>query len=213
MKHHETKSLVFLPATDPDDRTYGIIPVQLADYPDVSIHQVRFPAMVWYNETVRQYAMAQIGDWGNAPIILVGFSKSGLGAWHIARTMTDRVVATIIFDAPVARAELPPWGTQPFYADDQAWQKDLPLRTAQAFAAAVPEQHRLILISGAKFHDEMGSLSQALADIGHQHVFMDRRDLKHHWNSGWIEEGLARLGEIGVAGPPAAHGGGQMIKG
>ncbi len=190
-------NLVFLPATAPEDRTYGAIPVQLPDYPDASIRQVRFPAMVWYNETVRQNAMVQIRAWGKGPIILFGFSKSGLGAWHIARTMPDHVLATIIFDAPVARQQLPPWGTQPFYADDQAWQKDLPLRNVQAFAAAVPEQHQLILISGANFHDEMESLSQALAAIGHQHVFMDRRDLKHHWNSGWIEEGLGSLQEAG----------------
>jgi pimeloyl-ACP methyl ester carboxylesterase len=192
MKRHATMNLVFLPATDPEDRTYGAIPEQLADYPDASIRQVRFPAVVWYNESVRQNAMAQIRAWGNGPIILVGFSKSGLGAWHIARTMTDHVLATIFFDAPVARAQLPPWGTQPFYADDQAWQADLPLRTVQAFSDAVPKKHRLILISGANFHGEMWSLSQALAHIGHQHVFMDRRNLKHHWSSGWIEEGLRK---------------------
>lgn len=140
-----------------------------------------------------QYNCIQIRAWGNGPIILVGFSKSGLGAWHIARTMTDHVLATLIFDAPVARAELPPWGTQPFCADDDAWQADLPLRNVQAFDAALPKTHRLVLISGANFHEEMGSLSQALSDIGHKHVFVDRRDMKHHWNSGWIEEGLKRF--------------------
>jgi pimeloyl-ACP methyl ester carboxylesterase len=198
MKRHERMNLVFLPATDPEDRTYGSIPEQLPDDPDAAILQVRFPAMVWYNESARATAISQIRAWGKGPIILVGFSKSGLGAWHIARTMPDHVSATIIFDAPVARAELPPWGTGPFYADDKAWQKDLPLRNVQAFAATVPKRHRLLLISGANFHDEMGALSQALADIGHQHVFMDRRDLKHHWNSGWIEEGLRKLKEVDV---------------
>jgi pimeloyl-ACP methyl ester carboxylesterase len=198
MKRHERMNLVFLPATDPDDRTYGAIPEQLPDDPDAAILQVRFPAMVWYNESVRQNAMDQIRAWGHGPIILVGFSKSGLGAWHIARTMPDRVAATIIFDAPVARAELPPWGTKPFYADDEAWQADLPLRNVQAFDAAMPQTHRLVLISGANFHDEMASLSQALSAIGHQHVFLDRRDMKHHWNAGWIEEGLRKLKEVDV---------------
>lgn len=86
-----------------------------------------------------------------------------------------------------------PRGTQPFCADDDAWQADLPLRNVQAFDAALPKTHRLVLISGANFHEEMGSLSQALSDIGHKHVFVDRRDMKHHWNSGWIEEGLKRF--------------------
>lgn len=193
MKRYERINLVFLPATAPEDRTYGTIPEQLADYPDAAILQVRFPAMVWYNERIRREAMAQIRAWGNAPIILVGFSKSGLGAWQIARALPDRVAGTLIFDAPVARDQLPPWGTQPFYADDEAWQADLPLRQVQAFDAAVPKHHRLVLISGANFHEEMVSLSQALSDIGHQHVFVDHHDMKHHWNSGWIEEGLKRV--------------------
>ena len=166
MNRHKSVNLVFLPATAPEDRTYGAIPEQLADYPDAAIRQVRFPTMVWYNERIRREAMAQIRAWGNAPIILVGFSKSGLGAWHVARAIPDLVAGTLIFDAPVARAALPPWGTQPFYADDEAWQRDLPLRHVQAFDAAMPKTHRLVLISGAKM--SRGDAVALAGTVGHR---------------------------------------------
>jgi pimeloyl-ACP methyl ester carboxylesterase len=186
-------NLVLLPATDPDDPRYGTMPERIAGYPGVVLGHVRFPHVVWYNQAVREQALQQINALPLSPIVLVGFSKSGLGAWNIARTLPGRVEATIIFDAPVIRAELPPWGTGPFYADNEAWLADLPIRHVAEFKAALPAQHRLILISGANFHSEMMALSQALNDTGVEHTFLPRPHLKHHWSSGWIEEGLDRL--------------------
>ena len=72
--------IVFLPATDPGDTTCGTIPKELAGYPDASVRQVRYPALVWYNDAVRKEAVAQIRACGAAPVVLVGSSKSGLGA-------------------------------------------------------------------------------------------------------------------------------------
>lgn len=167
--------LVFLPATEPDDETYGMIPDQVAGYPEAVVHRMRFPRMVWYNETVRDEVVAQIRALDVAPIVLVGFSKSGLGVWNIARET------------------LPPWGTVPFYASDADWRADLPLHTLAAFQAAVPRTHKLVLISGANFHDEMCVLAQALSETCIEFVFLPRPHLNHHWQSGWIEEGVRTL--------------------
>jgi len=186
-------NLVFLPATEPGDKTYGTIPERIAGYPTVVARRVQYPTMVWYNESIRTQAIGQIRLWNDPSVVLVGFSKSGLGAWNIARAIPDRVSATIIFDAPVATDRRPQWRADEFYADDAAWQKDLPIRTTSEFASAMPETHRLILISGANFHDEMRMLSQELLQIGYKHAFLDRSHMKHHWNSGWIEEGLNEL--------------------
>ncbi len=183
-------NLVFLPATGPGDITFGTIPDSIAGYPDASIRRVGFSRLVWYNEAVRKETIAQISAWDVAPIVLVGFSKSGLGAWNIARTIPDLVSATIIFDAPAARLQLPPWGTDAFYPDDAAWQANLPIRTIREFKTAMHTEHQLVLISGANFHDEMSALSDALAANGVPHLFLPCPDMKHHWNSGWIEVGL-----------------------
>ncbi len=192
--------LVFLPATEPGDKTYGTIPERIDAYPAASLRQVRYPAMVWYNEAVRNEAIAQIRSFDLGSAILVGFSKSGLGAWNIARTIPDRISATIIFDAPVAREEPPPWITVPFYDSDESWHKDLPVCTVEAFEAAVPQTHKLVLISGESFHQEMRLFAGALSKTTVNYVFLARPHLKHHWQSGWIEEGLNALLDPGLRG-------------
>jgi pimeloyl-ACP methyl ester carboxylesterase len=183
-------NMALLPATEPGDKTFGLPPDGIPARPDVSTRQVRYPTQVWYNTAVREEAVAQIRAWGVSPVVLVGFSKSGLGAWNIARAIPNVVSAIIVFDAPVARRQRPPWGTEPFYADDRAWQSDLPICTAREWTEAMPASHRLILVSGASFHGEMRALSQALWRIGHKHSFLDRPAMEHRWDSGWIEEAL-----------------------
>ena len=185
--------LVFLPATEPGNHNYGVIPENIASFPDLAVRQVTYPALVWYNRAVQDEAIEQIRAWSVPSVILVGFSKSGLGAWNIARRIPDLVAGTIIFDAPVARDTLPSWGTAPFYKDDAAWQEDLPLRTCEQFKSVMPVNHKLVLISGKGFHAEMCMLSDKLSGIGLNHVFLPRPDVKHHWNSGWLEEGLMKL--------------------
>jgi pimeloyl-ACP methyl ester carboxylesterase len=189
----ESLHLVCLPATAPHDATYGLTPDAIAGYPKAAVHPIHFPTMVWYNAAVRRKAIAQIDALGLSSLALVGFSKSGLGAFNIARAIPDRVAATVIFDAPVVRETLPRWGTAPFYADDAEWLTDLPARHVDEWAAAMPAAHRLILISGEAFHDEIASLSGLLHGAGVVHTFLPRPDMRHHWQAGWLEEALAVL--------------------
>ncbi len=73
-------NLVILPATEPDDTTYGPAPERIEAYPEASVHPIRFSSMVWYNEAVCKATIVQIKALNLSEIILVGFSKSGLGA-------------------------------------------------------------------------------------------------------------------------------------
>ncbi len=183
-------NLVFLPATHPEDHAYGQIPEACDEYPQAQIHQVHFPRMVWYNRDVQLEALRQIDALGLESLILIGFSKSALGAWNLARQRPDLVRATLLFDAPMIRSTLPPWGTAPFYGGDLDWQEDLPLNQIDSYQEAMPADHQLILISGATYHEEMCIFSDAAAARGLEHRFLQQPDLPHHWNSGWIEQGL-----------------------
>jgi len=185
--------IIFLPATDPSDETYGRIPSHLPACPNQTLHAIAFPTVVWYNPAVRAEAAAQIRALNLPPAILVGFSKSGLGAFHLAYELPDRIAATVIFDAPVARETCPPWGTAPFYENDVAWHRDLPMRTIDVFERSVAKTHKLILISGTSFHDEMRRFAEALGKTTVNHLFFPRPTMRHHWQSGWIEEGLGAV--------------------
>ena len=183
-------NLIVLPATEPGDERYGTAPDEVAGRADVAVHHVRFPHLVWYNEAVRRQTVAQIEAMDLPPAVLVGFSKSGHGAWHIAQALPERTRATVIFDAPVAR-ELN-WGADEFFTEDE-WAAALPIRHIAEYKAAVSPEHRLILISGEGFHDEMVRLSRALHEAGVAHQFLPHPHQKHHWQSGWVDEAVRAL--------------------
>jgi len=181
-------NIIFLPAMEPGNTVYGSVPDSIDGCPEAVIYNVKFPRLVWYNEEVCTEAIRQIKQFGKGPFVLVGFSKSGLGAWNIARRIPELISHTVIFDVPVSRSELPPWGTDPFYRNDEEWQRDLPLKNIKKFKDAVSSRHILIMISGATFHSEMEVLSSELKKTGVKHVFVPHPEMKHSWNSGWIEE-------------------------
>jgi pimeloyl-ACP methyl ester carboxylesterase len=184
--------VVILPATHPDDPTFGFAPTRVAAQPQARLHAVRFPGVVWYNRAVRDQAMAQIRGLRLASCVLVGFSKSGLGAWNLACQMADQVQGVIIFDAPLASDDWRRWGEE-FYQDDVAWQEDLPLRQVRRDPAVWPGHASLVLISGSSFHAQMVQFAAALGRHGTPHQFLPRPGMPHHWDAGWLEQGLAAL--------------------
>jgi pimeloyl-ACP methyl ester carboxylesterase len=188
------RHLVFLPASAPGDEGLDLALRECALLPGTIVGEVTYAAMVWYNEEVCSEAVRQISAFGDESVILVGFSKSGLGAWNIARRIPDHVNATIIFDAPASRGERPPWEIDAFYGTDAEWQRDQPIRTVPDFAANINPRHHLVLISGELFHDEMAELAKALAGTAVRHTFLARPELKHQWQSGWLGEALELLG-------------------
>jgi len=121
--------------------------------------------------------------------ILIGFSKSGLGAINIGCVMPYFFSHIIVFDAPLVRRQLPPWDTKGFYSSDAQWQRDLPARKVAQIAQC---PWRLVLISGEAFGDEMRDFSLLLNSCGYKHEFIASPKRKHSWNSGWIELGLKR---------------------
>ncbi len=184
--------VLYLPATDPADDTYGHPPESFPDDPTIRVFSVSYPRMVWYNEEIRAEALRQIEMMSADRVVLVGFSKSGLGAWHLAQALPECVKATIIFDAPMALQQLPSqWGAAPFYPSAEAWQRDLPVYGITQFQRDVSADHKLILISGAHFDADMRQLVSALNDAGIDHTFLPHPEIRHHWNAGWVEIGLA----------------------
>ena len=152
--------LVLLPSTEPDDETYGFAPDRIETFPEVSVHQIRFPRLVWYNEAIREDTVAQIRNLGVSSIVLAGFSKSGLGVWNVAQMIPDLISGMILFDDPMMLLEPPMPLPNPYYEDAEAWLVDLPTRTVKKFEAIMPKTSRLVLISGESFHEEMDRFAE-----------------------------------------------------
>ncbi|MCD8481861.1 MAG: glycoside hydrolase family 55 protein [Verrucomicrobia bacterium] len=141
-------TIIMLPATPPGDSKYGLTPHQYPELGDRALRVLPLNRQVWYNDAICAQAAAWILEQNAPSVILIGFSKSALGAWKLTQILGERVHATVMFDAPVARLKLPPWDTATFYRDDADWQQDLPINTLHSFAASRTSEHKLILISG-----------------------------------------------------------------
>jgi hypothetical protein len=71
--------VIYLPATEPDDDTFGHPPGPFADMPSIRVFEVSYSRMVWYNEEIRVEEIQQIEAMPADQYVLVGFSKSGSG--------------------------------------------------------------------------------------------------------------------------------------
>ena len=181
--------VVFLPATAPEDPRYGQPPAAVPNLPAERIHQLSFARQVWYNRQVRAAAIAQIKALAAGPVVLVGFSKSGLGAIGIALDQPDLVSRLLIFDAPVCRQELPPWETADFYTPE-TWRQDLPANRVRELGGWLQGARRLVLVAGAGFSADMQAFATMLAGHPPQLRLIANPTRVHHWNSGWVEEFL-----------------------
>lgn len=187
------RDLILLPATEPDDDTYGFTP---GGMPGWRLHIIDFPRMVWYNAEVRRDAAARVTALDVTDAVLVGFSKSGLGALNMtaelsATDLGSAVTATVVFDAPVCH-QASRWPNEAFY-DPQTWAADLPLNCVDRFVREIPGAHQLVLHSGASFHDDMQSYAHELERRRCPHTFIADPRRAHHWDSGWLPACLARL--------------------
>ena len=199
--------LVYLPAAGAGNVTWGKPDLQMHWGANVSCHLWPSETQVWYNLDIRQQIMAYIDGLAtsqgtdetstsaSAPerIILVGFSKSGLGALNLAPMLKDRLAGVVIFDTPTSMALRAGWGIEPFYPDDEHWQADLPANRIKTYASVFGEDCPLVLITGSAFHEQMSTFSDNLNQAGVTHQYIHRPAMKHNWQTGWLELAQAAL--------------------
>ena len=105
--------LIFLPATDPRDSSYGR---PEPEWPALRrVHQetecvlLPFDRLVWYTRPIRHDAfegIRRICDGRFEQVVLVGFSKSGCGAVNMALDHPGLFGSVIVFDAPLANEDV-----------------------------------------------------------------------------------------------------------
>ncbi|MGJ3242443.1 MAG: GNAT family N-acetyltransferase [Opitutales bacterium] len=147
------RAVAALPATDPVDATYGVTPDAPLG-PAWPALPVRFDRVVWYPPAMRSRAMGQILPHIARDTVLIGFSKSGLGALNLALDHPGLFRWVILFDAPLMRPEAPPWDDCHAFYDLAAWAADQPANRLPDLKELTESGTRLLHLSGRGFHDE-----------------------------------------------------------
>ncbi len=125
--------------------------------------------------------------------LLLGFSKSGWGAWSLLLRHPDKFARASAWDAPLMMASPGKYGSGPIFGTQANFD-------AYCLAALIPKQAgnlkagpRLLMTGAANFRSEHLQMHQLLERLGIPHVDRDGPPREHNWQSGWVEESVRML--------------------
>ncbi len=164
-----------------------------ADHPsDPQIQQERY---------LLEDVIPAIADWYRLAVepdrtFLVGFSKSGWGAWSLLLRHPDRIARAAAWDAPVMQAAPDRYGMGPIFGTVENFKRYRIVDLIRSRAELLRLESRLVLTgyfdSFRVHHQRMHAL---LTELRIPHVYRDGPARRHHWESGWLRETVALLVE------------------
>ncbi len=131
--------------------------------------------------------------------LLLGFSKSGWGAWSLLLRHPAIFGRAAAWDAPLMMQHIGKFGNRPIFGTEQTFaayrMTDL-LRLRAAALQADAESGlpaRLILIDQGNFSEDHQQMRQLLLELKIPHVYHDGLRRRHDWHSGWVPIAVALL--------------------
>jgi hypothetical protein len=142
--------------------------------------------------------------------LLIGFSKSGWGAFSLILRNPNFFGYACSWDAPLMVNWPGGWGIKVHFGTQKAFAKHQISRLLQEQAAQFRDRTRLVLLGEALFGaqgcpDKRGHTvlaHETMADIGIRHAYRDDLKVAHSWTSkagpdkGWVQPAVAQLMEI-----------------
>jgi hypothetical protein len=143
---------------------------------------------------------------GRAGRLLVGFSKSGWGAFTLLLRNPEVFAAAAAFDAPLALDRPGPYGSGPIFGSRENFEKYRVESLLKKNAGRLGSQKRLALLGyygnfrshHLKAHGWMDALKIA-------HHWRDGPKRQHSWGSGWLPEAVALLAKPRKEDQPRAE--------
>ena len=125
---------------------------------------------------------------------LLGFSKSGCGAWSLLLRHPDVFSRAAAWDAPLMQTQPDRWNMQDVFAGPAHFadycipallqrRRDLLRRGA----------HRLVLLGYDNFRDHVTAAHRFLEELGVPHLYANDTRRPHRWDSGWVPEAVSLL--------------------
>lgn len=124
---------------------------------------------------------------------LLGFSKSGWGAWALLLRHPHQFGRAAAWDSPLMMTAIGKWDTGRVCGSQSAFEAYLPSKLVQSRAQALGSEPRLILLGYDAFRDDHQRMHSLLSDLGVPHVYRDGPYRGHAWRTGWLPEAVAYL--------------------
>jgi S-formylglutathione hydrolase FrmB len=130
--------------------------------------------------------------------LLLGFSKSGWGAWSLLLRHPKTFGRAAAWDAPLMMAEMGKYGTGGIFETQENFEKHRLTDLLRLKADQFQGQKRLILTGYGNFREDHQKAHALLDELKISHEYRDGPSRKHDWHSGWVSEAVELL--IGAEG-------------
>ncbi len=126
--------------------------------------------------------------------MVVGFSKSGWGAWSLLLRHPSIFARAAAWDAPLMQRKPDQYGMGPIFGDQANFNRylvsDLVKRQAQLLRG-----HKRLVLTGyfQSFRAHHVAMHRLLTELEVPHTYRDGPKRDHHWESGWLDEAVGLL--------------------
>jgi hypothetical protein len=124
---------------------------------------------------------------------LLGFSKSGWGAYSLLLRHPDQFGKAAAWDAPLMERLPERFGMSAIFGTRENFENYRIAALLERHASLLRGQSRLILLGFGNFRQQLDEAHVLMTELGIAHVYRDGPKREHHWESGWVSEAVALL--------------------
>jgi hypothetical protein len=125
--------------------------------------------------------------------LLVGFSKSGWGAFSLLLRHPEKFGKAAAWDAPLTMSRYGRFGSRPIFGTQDNFELYQVTRLLSKRAAELTQEPRLIHLGYGNFREHHEAIEELLDELQIRHIYHDGPHRKHVWGSGWLAEAMRAL--------------------
>jgi S-formylglutathione hydrolase FrmB len=120
--------------------------------------------------------------------LLLGFSKSGCGAFSLLLRHLDVFGKAAAWDAPLMMTRPDRFGMGDIFGTQDNFEKYQTAKLLEAQAGKLQKEERLLLMGYGNFRDHHEKAHALMSGLKIAHEYRDGPARKHDWHSGWVVE-------------------------
>lgn len=124
---------------------------------------------------------------------LLGFSKSGWGAYSLLLRHPELFGRAAAWDAPLMMERADRYGSSEIFGTPENFERYRISRLLEERAGQLREGRRLILLGYGNFREHHVRAHALMERLKIAHEYRDGPARKHDWHSGWVSEAAERL--------------------
>jgi S-formylglutathione hydrolase FrmB len=125
--------------------------------------------------------------------LLLGFSKSGWGAFSLLLRHPDLFGKAAAWDAPLMMDQPNRFGMGDIFGTQENFEKYQIAKLLEQKAEKFQQGQRLVLLGYGSFRDHHEKTHALMVKLKIDHVYRDGPARKHDWPSGWVREAVELL--------------------